>query len=205
MAMFWARGNPNRVKSVVNIDGLRLTPFPNELEFPDRMAKYMKNIFQVIEKSLDQSGKGMTYEEARDKMIKKYKEVGNDMMGTAEADILLKRGLIKVGHHEGQDLYKYSWDPRATLRLYLIADAQFKSLVSTLKCPLLYIRPEQGFIWPEETEEHISEYFDKFYRQNKQFRLIRLPGYHHIHLQHPERVAPHYLQFLSDVYSSSSV
>lgn len=188
------------MESLINLDLLRPPPY-SPTEFANQVAKSMTNICRVTAEPSRQTVKRMTYQEARNKLLKRYAEVGYNIE-ERDADILLRRGLRKVGHEGGQPLYEYSWDPRASLRLYLLTDGQFQSVVKGIKCPVLLVQADQGLRWPEDSKEAVRYYLDSVYGLNKHFRLVCLPGRHHVHLTHPERVAPHVLDFLNACPSS---
>ena len=48
-----------------------------------------------------------------------------------------------------------------------------------------------------EDEESVQQVLD-IYRTNPRFSLVGVEGSHHVHLNNPERVAPHIHQFISE-------
>ena len=196
-AMFWSSMYPKKVERIISLDLIKPPPMI-EAEFPARMAKALSEIQQAMDKvaSLKNGGKakGMTYNEARDKMVKVYR--GLSGLEEKDADVLLRRGLRKIGGEE--ELFEYTWDPRAALRMYLLTDGQVETMIRAINCPLLLIRPDRGLSWPFDTEQ-VERRYHEIYRQSSScFRLIQFPGRHHAHLTHPETVLPHILRFLNE-------
>ena len=191
-AMFWSAVRPTMVDRLINLDIIKAPRFVEE-EFANRIEQSFTGLLQASHKITHPILKGMTYHEARYKILNAYKGRG---LTEKTADILLIRGLKRI--KEGQDLFEFTWDPRAAVRQHILTDGQMGSIIRAIRCQLLLIRADEGLRWPHENIEVDRYYIDNFYARNENFRIVQVPGQHHVHLSHPELVAPHILQFLTD-------
>ena len=116
------------------------------------------------------------------------------------AKILLQRGLRRVGNssqeEEGQQ--KDQWEFTRDLKhrvgsLYGYPQEVMKCLASQVKCPHLIIKAQDGRLY--EMEENVQEVLE-IYKTNPQFKLVNVPGNHHVHLNSAETVWPHIRDFI---------
>lgn len=80
--------------------------------------------------------------------------------------------------------YSWSSDPRLTLALPMFySEEQAMVLLGGIRAPTLLVlsEPYASFIAWEQMEKRITQVAD--------IQLIRLPGNHHLHLEHPDSVA----------------
>jgi pimeloyl-ACP methyl ester carboxylesterase len=131
----------------------------------------------------------VTYQEARQSLVDNYKGSVDDKA----ADVLLIRGLKRKANAE--DAYEFVIsDMRILVRTLTLSEEQIKVLIANIRCPLLIIRASNGL--KNFTEKVLGEYLDIYRSSSQDFRIVDVEGTHHVHLTHPERVAPHILQFL---------
>lgn len=128
------------------------------------------------------------YEEARQSIVENYK----GSVDEKAADILLVRSLKKKA--DAENAYELPTDLRILVRTLTLSEEQIKVLVTSIRCPLLIIQASNGL--KNFTEEVLKEYLDIYRTSSADFRLVNVDGSHHVHLTHPERVAPHIRDFL---------
>lgn len=128
------------------------------------------------------------YEEARQSIVDNYK----GSVDEKAADILLVRSLKKKA--DAEDAYELPNDLRILVRTLTLSEEQIKVLVTNIRCPLLIIRASNGL--KNFTEDVLKEYLDIYQASSADFRIVNVAGSHHVHLTHPERVAPHIHEFL---------
>lgn len=110
----------------------------------------------------------------------------------ASAGILMQRGLQKVLPDDGQaPFWRFTYDLRlrGATQLYL-SEAQVIAFFAAISCPTLLIRPDQG--WPIDLEK-IQPRLDAL----ANLEVLHVPGNHHVHLDHPERISQAIQDFLS--------
>lgn len=74
-------------------------------------------------------------------------------------------------------------------------DNQRDLIKDKLKCHLKIIKAAQG---PFYEDEQVLEEFKSYYKsQCQSFEYVEIPGYHHVHMDAPERVAPLINEFLA--------
>ena len=111
------------------------------------------------------------------------------------AKILLQRGLRRVGNEdEPKDQWEFTRDLKHRVgSLYGYPQEVMKCLASQVKCPHLIIKAQDGRLY--EKEENVYEVLD-IYKTNPQFKLVKVPGNHHVHLNSAEIVWPHIQKFI---------
>ena len=74
---------------------------------------------------------------------------------------------------------------------------------NNLNCHLKIIKAKQGPYY-EPTE--VLEEFKTYYKQQcKSFEYLEVEGHHHVHMDHPERIASHVNEFLHPLTPISDV
>jgi pimeloyl-ACP methyl ester carboxylesterase len=172
---------PERIERMVLLDGFGPKSAPPE-QAPEQLAKELheRNIL---------AGKTSRAFASPDEAVATIAQVHG--IAPESAALLMKRGLEKVGPDEdGRFVWNFTYDLRlrSTTRLYL-SEEQVLAFFARITCPTLLIRPRQG--WP----------FDKAIVEGRidaidDVRFIEVEGNHHVHLDHPERVAQHVQDFL---------
>lgn len=157
-------------------------------KLPDVMRGIINQMLEYSEVGSPPST--VTYQEARQSLVDNYKGSVDDKA----AEVLLIRGLKKKT--DAEDAYEFNIsDMRILVRTLTLTEEQIKVLVTNIRCPLLIIRASNGL--KNFTENVLAEYLDIYRSSSQDFRIVDVKGTHHVHLTHPERVAPHIRQFLS--------
>lgn len=171
---------PKRIDRVVLLDGLGPTSAPGA-----RAA-------EQLEKALTERGTlaaksprtFQTPEEAVELIAQIYQ------ISPENAAVLMSRGLTQSRHGDGRTTWHFTYDLRlrAATSLYM-TESQVLSFFARISAPTLLIRPDDG--WP----------FDPNMMHTRieaipHLELLRVPGNHHVHLEHPERIAPAVQSFL---------
>jgi pimeloyl-ACP methyl ester carboxylesterase len=109
---------------------------------------------------------------------------GTDL-DAAAARVLVERSVETV---DGG--VRFTFDPRLRTRSrWRFTEEQVLAFLAAIDCPVLAVRAASG--WPVP-EEQMAARLDAI----PDLERIEIDGGHHVHLTHPERVAPHLLSFL---------
>ena len=193
IAIFVASIFSDKIIKLISLDALKLRS-----SNPENFSNEMKSVltdFQSMAKKLEQvprTSSITTYNQAREKLIRNY----SGSVDAKHADILLARSLRK----KGDDEYEYTRDLRTIIRPFLFNDfttEKLKEIAFGIVCPFLLIRATNSITSvSSETKELHEEFIDIYRNANKDFQLIEIDGKHHVHLTHPEMVAPYICDFL---------
>jgi pimeloyl-ACP methyl ester carboxylesterase len=105
----------------------------------------------------------------------------------ASAALLVERGSEVV---DGG--VRFTHDPRLKTRSRTrLTENQVLAFLAAITCPVLAVRALQGWPFPEEVVRARLETIQNL-------ETAEVEGGHHVHLTHPERVAPAINRFLSD-------
>lgn len=75
----------------------------------------------------------------------------------------------------------------------LFSAAQYRNVVERVACPTLWIRAAVSDVY----HEYLYGLFIELYGKNPNFRTVKVPGNHDVHINHPGLVAPLVNRFLS--------
>ena len=134
---------------------------------------------------------------------------GEATITEAGADALLKRGVKPVVNDKTDTSntdtnntdtdktdtkYVYTRDLRHRVTsLYGYSDDVLAGLIARITCPVLVVKGDHGrYYEPKEIPARMLE----VYRRNPEFNLAEVEGAHHVHLNEPEKVAPHIEKFV---------
>jgi len=101
------------------------------------------------------------------------------------ARLLAERGTERVA---GGVRFSHDRRLRASAAVRL-TEEQVLAFLRRIRCPVLVVRAEDG--WPTDPERSQSRY-----EAIPDGRLLRVPGGHHVHLAHPERLSDAVGRFL---------
>ncbi len=192
-ALFFTAMYPELVDKLISLDAVKQLSSSAEY-LPARMRGILNNFQEIVER-LDQGPLStVSYEEARDRLVKNY----GGSIDEKDAEVLLVRGLRKVG----EDEYEFTRDLRSIVRPYLFNDfttEQLKAVARGIICPFLLIKAKNTSIF--EPKELYREFYDIYRDASEDFRYVEVDGKHHVHLSHPELVAPIIINFLFPVKS----
>ncbi len=113
--------------------------------------------------------------------------LGNAMSQLTERAIatLLDRGLEDTS--DGKVKWRADRRHRFASRIRL-TEEQVLAFLSRIACPTLFVRASEGFPFASQDYERRVAAIAKL-------EVVEVPGRHHVHLDYPERVAPHLQRF----------
>ena len=183
---------PEMVLALINVDFMR--PFTLD----ERVVR-MRDYGLILSKAERLKGKAPVYSEsdAIERLVN-ARVMGdeNEMNVDHEcAAILLPRSAKRE-----EDGYSWRHDPRARPNfLVLFGGRNYTEAVGAVRCPVLSLCATRGVVvLPESFYAPVV----KAYESNaKWFKRVTIEGTHHVHLTHPERVAPHINKFYAKLPS----
>jgi len=109
----------------------------------------------------------------------------NSDLDPDSAWLLMERGTEKV-----RDGVRFTHDPRLKTRSRTrFTEDQVLAFLRSITCPVLAIRASQGWPFPEDLVAQRKKAISNL-------KFMEVEGGHHVHLTHPERVAPLVADFL---------
>ena len=101
------------------------------------------------------------------------------------------RRLVERGTEVVEGGVRFTHDPRLKTRSRLrFTEDQVLAFLAAIECPVLAVKASQGWPFPEDIVEARMAVIPRLER-------AEVDGGHHVHLTHPERVAPLVTRFLS--------
>lgn len=188
-ALFFTSMYPELVDKLISLDAVK--QLSSTAEYLPMRMKGILNQFQSLVKKIEDgaSSTRFTYEEARDRLVKTY--AGS--IDEKDAEVLLIRGLRQTGDNE----YEQTRDLRTIIRPYLFNDfttEQLKAVARGIVVPFMLVKAKQS--WFNENKEVYREFFDIYRDTSEHFHYAEVDGKHHVHLSHPELVAPVVIDFI---------
>lgn len=177
---------PEMVDALVLLDSYGFLP-TDVKELPKVMRQGMEEMLKFEQKE----ERVYTYDQAFQRL-----RAVNPILSEQSAHILLERGLRQV---EGGVVF--SRDFRINLKnIWRISMEQSMELQSRIKARILVVLAEEGFekIFAESDQHKFTSALLQGYREQNGI-VATVPGDHHVHLNHPEIVAP----FVSDFLQSN--
>lgn len=108
----------------------------------------------------------------------------------SDLDTEAARLLVERGSEETEDGVRFTHDPRLRTRSRVrLTENQVLAFLSAITCPVLAVRALQGWPFPEDLVMARLKTIQKL-------ETAEVEGGHHVHLTHPERVAPVINEFL---------
>ena len=109
----------------------------------------------------------------------------NSDLDHASARLLVERGVEQVARG-----VRFTFDPRLkTSSRMRLTEEQVLAFLGGIECPVLAVRATKGWPFPEQiVARRLAAITD--------IRTAQVQGGHHVHLTHPERVAPLIREFL---------
>lgn len=100
------------------------------------------------------------------------------------------RVLVERSVEETPGGFRFTFDPRLKTRSRSrFTEEQSLAFLAAIDCPVLAVRAESGWPFPEEQMQRRLEAIPEVTR-------LKVEGGHHVHLTHPERIAPAISEFL---------
>ena len=110
----------------------------------------------------------------------------------SDLDTDAARLLVERGSEEVDGGVRFTHDPRLRTRSRSrLTENQVLAFLAAISCPVLAVRALQGWPFPEEVVAARLETI-------QHLETAEIEGGHHVHLTHPERVAPLINQFFAD-------
>jgi pimeloyl-ACP methyl ester carboxylesterase len=193
-AIFFVSMYSELVDKLISLDAVKQLSSSAEY-LPARMKGVLTNFQEIVERLQQGPLSSVSYEDARERVVKNY----GGSIDEKDADVLLKRGLRKLSD---EDEYEFTRDLRSTVRPYLFNDfttEQLKAVARGMVCPFLLIKAKNTSTF--EPKELYREFYDIYRDASEDFRYVEVEGRHHVHLSHPELVAPIISNFLFPVKS----
>ena len=169
---------PERIERMVLIDGLG--PWSTA---PDKTPEQLAEGLVERKALLDKNSRTFTSREAATKVIAELYGLSRK-----NAAPLIERGL--VGREDGGFSFSYDLMLRGA-SLMRLTEAQVMAFLERIACPTLLLRPTNG--WPADAEQ-----MQRRTGAIEPLRTVEVEGNHHVHLEHPERLASTIQDFLAD-------
>ena len=110
----------------------------------------------------------------------------------SDLDTEAARLLVERGSEEVDDGVRFTHDPRLRTRSRVrLTENQVLAFLSAITCPVLAVRALQGWPFPEDLVMARLKTIQNL-------ETAEIDGGHHVHLTHPDRVAPIINRFLLD-------
>uniref|UniRef100_A0A2M4APH1 Putative valacyclovir hydrolase n=1 Tax=Anopheles triannulatus TaxID=58253 RepID=A0A2M4APH1_9DIPT len=189
LAYAYAAVFPTRVDLVVSLDALKPQVLPDTV-MVSLMAELTPEFVKADRRNQDRTEPpAYSYEEAIDRL---YHGAVNSI--TREAcPFLLQRNIRRSVKYP--DKYYFSRDSRLKYGLGFLWSQEINlRLAQNLTMPFLFVKASDSPYW--ESKQYYDEAIEILRRDNAHFELAHVEGTHHVHLSHPERVAPIVTEFL---------
>ncbi|XP_063593424.1 probable serine hydrolase [Penaeus indicus] len=137
----------------------------------------------------------LTEREALDRLVaaRRNQNLDHDNIDAADAKVLLPRAAARHG-----DGYLWRHDPRVRATFNsLFGGRAWLEVASAVRCPLLVVVATKGMCVLPKSE--YKAVLDAYRKNTARFDYRAVEGGHHVHLSHPERVAPEVNTFLRAV------
>jgi pimeloyl-ACP methyl ester carboxylesterase len=107
----------------------------------------------------------------------------------SDLDVEGTRLLVERGSRAEAGGVRFTHDPRLKTRSRLrLTEEQVLAFLAAIRCPVLAVRASRGWPYPPEMVAGRLASIP-------QAQVVEVEGGHHVHLTHPERVAPHIRSF----------
>lgn len=179
VAAFFAGSFPDRTLSLACLDSLGPLPFPVS-SLPSHYREFRKEWEEYLSKA-----------HAKRIVPSKSRAVAARLMAgsllPASAELLMERNLKKTPKG-------LTWATDARLRLptaYRVSEDQVRAFLTAIESPTLILEASTGIISKGAYRKERLAMLKNMYRKT-------VPGDHHVHMDHPERVVP----ILAEFYAS---
>ena len=177
---------PERVEKLICLDVIR--PIPT---ITDTVEKRFRKTVETLLKQETSIIKGEEKPIDFEKAVQRHVIGSFDSLDEDASRILLQRGLKQV---DGG--YVFSRDRRLLAApLSFTPKEDMLHLARQITADVLIIKYKDGPYF--ESEEDYMEHVEALKTSSKNVRYVEIEGTHHVHLRHPERVAPFITEFLN--------
>ncbi|XP_042856801.1 serine hydrolase-like protein [Penaeus japonicus] len=190
IANYYTALYPRDVRALVVLDYLR--PFHKE----DRLATWRaeNGLMQREEQGRGRGRRAYSEDEALARMVEARKGGYNKELPNLDKDaarILLPRAARRV---DGGYVWRH--DEKARTRYSMLyGDDNWMYVISHITCPVMAVRADDGLC--QQPDDAYAPVLEAYRKSARVFRFDRIPGGHHVHLTHPDRVAPSVSHFLT--------
>uniref|UniRef100_A0A1B6LEM3 AB hydrolase-1 domain-containing protein n=1 Tax=Graphocephala atropunctata TaxID=36148 RepID=A0A1B6LEM3_9HEMI len=177
---------PELVNSLITLDVIK--PFAFEDKEMLKLGKYIDNCVTKSRRDPSENPK-YTFEEVQERWLK-----GSRGSLTPDAvQILMKRGTV---YDQESGKYTLTRDPRLKIHsLQRFDENQSLEMARNLKCHYLVLRATKAKFF-DYSLKNSPNFINTVNEAAKSFKLVNVEGPHHVHLTHPERVAPIITEFI---------
>ncbi|KAK3858870.1 hypothetical protein Pcinc_034966 [Petrolisthes cinctipes] len=194
VAVYYTALFPECVLALMNVDIIGPRAIDNDV------STWRKQVAGLIKTEEQDKEKNPVYseEKALERLIKSRRGI-DDITNIDEdaANILLPRSACQV-----ENGYKWRHDPKArTVDELFIGGESFLFAQASIKCPVLLVLAIHG-VYFKRWSHHLDSRVEVFRDNAKWFDMEEVEGGHHVHLSHPERVAPILTRFIKKVLQS---
>jgi len=178
---------PTAIERLLLLDLIKPVVLP--LAWHTKNTAEAMEMFLALEKK-KLKGKQRSYE--MEELVARYVDAVQGKITVESAKILMERGTQVV-----ENGYGYSHDPQmniSSVTRFTVEDHR-NIIKNNINCHLKIIKAKQG---PYYEPTKILEEFKTYYKQQcKSFEYVEVEGQHHVHMDHPERIASHINEFFS--------
>nr|XP_046267864.1 serine hydrolase-like protein isoform X2 [Scatophagus argus] len=177
---------PEMVDAIILLDTFGFLP-TDPKEISKVMRQGMDEMLQY-EKKMEEKKRVYTYEKAVERLL-----AANPTLSEQSVHILLERGLVQV---DGG--FVFSRDLRLNFKnIVRISLEQSLEMQSRIQASVLVVLADKGFgaTFPDSRRQELSSTLLQAYR-DRNHTVVTVPGDHHVHLNHPEVIAPLVSNFL---------
>jgi len=182
---------PQGIERLILLDLIKPIVLP--LPWHTQVTAEAIEMFLRLEKK-KQKGKQKSYQ--MEELVSRYVNANQGTISNESAKILMERGSEVV-----ENGYGYSYDPQmnsSSVVRFSLEDHR-AIIKNNINCHLKIIKAKQG---PYYEPAEILEEFKTYYKQQcKSFEYVEVEGQHHVHMDHPERIASHINDFFHPLTS----
>jgi|GEM_PF-548666 len=188
LSQYYTAMYPEQVTKLVVLDAYGPVSIPTD-KYLDYVKMMHKDVMVIEDKMLDADKPSYTYEEA----LRKSVDNRRSPISEEAAAMLLPRNL-----KQGKNGFYFSVDQRLKLGVFIpLTIEQQTEIYSKIQCEFLLIMTNVLYSSLELSKSHIKKRsFLAAFQKNKRFKLTLVDGYHDVHNEKPEIVAPHVRDFI---------
>lgn len=187
ISFFYASLYPDNVNFVVALDTLKMQN--NHPKYTERIYTWRtKKLIELNSNFLEQPPE-YTYDE----LIQRVHEGSFGSVDMNKAIYMLKRSCKPSAINPNK--FYFSRDIRVKfMQPFYVEQLICLEYIKTIKSPYLFVWSEDRHF--SEPQKHIQEAIQFFKKNNKRFKVLRVKGTHHAHLNQPEQMASKISKFI---------
>lgn len=177
---------PAEVRRIVALDGIKFVDVPPE-DLSENTARAIERLLNCDIPQLE-----FRPEDAVRRVVDGY----GGSVTEESARILMKRGCRPTGNGP-LVTFARDWRLKMCITMPALTREQHRALARNVRCHLMFVVPNRGRLATLGPQAEIDELLEIYAANAKSFRLVRLDGTHHFHLNNPAPVALHIKEFLN--------